>query len=435
MKIGIVGAGIIGLSCGYFLSKRGWEVTIFEKELESGGLAASFKLGNTWLDRYYHHLFTADRDAIELINELGLQDRLTWMEARMGLYYNHKIYPFGIPSDLLRFTPFTLTDKIRFAITTLYLQKFADWRRLQIVPVHEWVKRYAGERVYNIVWEPLLRIKFGDTHDRISTAWFCFRIRLRGSTRLKKFEHERLGYLNGSFGYMIAELENRITNAGSRIYHGTSVHRIRGSSPTHKPSLVTDKGEFNFDKIIVTTALPQFLEIAPELSLGYKSSLSRIRYRAIACLVLELDRSLSPFYWLNIADANIPFGGVMEHTRLVGSGYYGGSNIVYLSNYLSPSDKEYNMSRAELIDEYEESIRKVFPRFKASWINSAFLFRNDFAQPIVEVGYQKYIPDFKTPIPGVFLGTMAQIYPEDRGINSSIRLSKAICDRILEGGI
>lgn len=426
MKIGIVGTGIIGLCCGYFLSKQGHEVTLFGKDPQAGGMAGGFKLGDTWLDKYYHHLFAGDKHAVGLIDEIGLSKKLSWNRSQMGLYYNGVTYPFSIPSDLLSFKPLSLKDKLRFGLTTLYLQKYADWKKLQDVPVAVWLKKYAGERAYRIIWEPLLRIKFGANHDKVSAAWFCYRLRLRGNTRTSRCGYEELGYLDGSFQSLITELENKISFYGSRIYHSNEIIKIERSSDSLCMSVFTEDNNFKFDKVVVTTAIPQFLEIANNMPEKYLSSLRSIEYRAIACLILELDRSLSEFYWLNIADTNIPFGGVLEHTRLISPKHYDGSHIVYLSNYLSKTDKEYGLNRAELISEYENSIQSVFPGFDPRCIKSAFLFRDIFAQPIVEVGYQNNIPKFNTPVDGLYLATMAQIYPEDRGLNSSIKLAKDI---------
>ena len=45
----------------------------------------------------------------------------------------------------------------------------------------------------------------------------------------------------------------------------------------------------------------------------------------------------------------------------------------------------------------------------------------EWAQPLVVVGYGKLIPGYETPLAGVYLATMAQVYPEDRGTNYAIR--------------
>ena len=44
-----------------------------------------------------------------------------------------------------------------------------------------------------------------------------------------------------------------------------------------------------------------------------------------------------------------------------------------------------------------------------------------YSQPIVGKHYGSLIPDWETPMENVYLASMAQIYPEDRGTNYAIR--------------
>ena len=57
MKIAIVGAGFTGLSLAYYLSKEGRRVDIFEKSSHLGGLASGIKIGEVYIDKFYHHIF------------------------------------------------------------------------------------------------------------------------------------------------------------------------------------------------------------------------------------------------------------------------------------------------------------------------------------------------------------------------------------------
>jgi protoporphyrinogen oxidase len=115
-KVVIVGAGFTGLAAGYELAKRNLRPTILEAEPEPGGLAGTFEVGNTRLERFYHHWFTNDRFLMELAAELGLADFLIFRHARTGLYYGDKmvrkagraptpIYPYRIAHTSTRIWP------------------------------------------------------------------------------------------------------------------------------------------------------------------------------------------------------------------------------------------------------------------------------------------------------------------------------------------
>ena len=132
----------------------------------------------------------------------------------MGLYYENKIHPFGTPGELLRFGHLSTFDKLRFGATVLFLKNYNNWKKLEKVTASEWMRKYAGENVCKVIWEPLLIAKFGKNYEKISMAWLWGKIKLRGSSRSKGGKKEKLGYLMGSFGLVIDELEKEIIKKG-----------------------------------------------------------------------------------------------------------------------------------------------------------------------------------------------------------------------------
>ena len=73
----------------------------------------------------------------------------------------------------------------------------------------------------------------------------------------------------------------------------------------------------------------------------------------------------------------------------------------------------------------------MFPDMKRSWILEFKVWREEYAQPIMEKHYSKFIPDSKTPFKNARIATMAQIYPEDRGTNYAIRDGQKVADDLL----
>ncbi|MDQ3427658.1 MAG: FAD-dependent oxidoreductase, partial [Gemmatimonadota bacterium] len=51
----VIGAGFAGLSAAWELTRRGVGVTVLEADGEIGGLAGSFPVGGTRLEKFYHH--------------------------------------------------------------------------------------------------------------------------------------------------------------------------------------------------------------------------------------------------------------------------------------------------------------------------------------------------------------------------------------------
>ncbi|HUK37756.1 MAG TPA: FAD-dependent oxidoreductase, partial [Methanomicrobiales archaeon] len=69
------------------------EVTVLERDLSPGGCLSSYRLGDTWVERFYHHCFAGDSHLLSLLDEVGLSDRLEWLKGTTGSFAGGKIYP------------------------------------------------------------------------------------------------------------------------------------------------------------------------------------------------------------------------------------------------------------------------------------------------------------------------------------------------------
>ncbi|MDP2727256.1 MAG: NAD(P)/FAD-dependent oxidoreductase [Dehalococcoidia bacterium] len=433
MKTAVIGGGIAGLTAALRLAQAGQRVTIFEKEPELGGQAATFPVGGARLERFYHHLFRSDREILALIDELGLGASLRWLPSRVGFFNGGRIYPFATPLDLLRFRPIPLLDRLRLGLVGVYLQRYKDWRRLEGVTARDWITRYAGRRNYRVVWGPLLRAKFGDSHQEVGMVWFWGKIYLRFASRGQGGWRESLAYMEGSFGVLIETLAREIRRLGGEIHTNCVVSRVtvEGGRTTG----VEAGGQARpFDAVLATVPSPVFLALAPELPSDYARQVGSIRYQAALCLVLELSHPFSDIYWLNISDPTIPFVGLIEQTNFVPPEWYAGKHLLYITNYLSSSDPFFRLDPQEVLASYLPHLQRIQPAFQKERIERLHIFREEGAQPIVTTHYSRLIPDHRTPILGLYLANTTQIYPEDRGMNYSVRLGERVSGLIVEDG-
>jgi protoporphyrinogen oxidase len=143
-------------------------------------------------------------------------------------------------------------------------------------------------------------------------------------------------------------------------------------------------------------------------------------------MVLQLRQPLSRIYWLNVSDAQVPFVAAIEHTNLISPETYGGKRLLYLSNYLAHDDPLLDASKDELLAKYTLGLRRINTGFGPDWVEDCWLFRDDAGQPVVSCGYGQTIPPHRTPVHGLYLANTTQIYPEDRGMNYSVRLGQRI---------
>lgn len=430
-EIAVVGAGLAGLTASLRLCERGYRVRLFERYPRPGGLARSLEVGGEPLEAFYHHLFTSDEAIIALAEELEIGQLLEWLPSRMGIWTDGRLWDFGTPTSLLRFGPLTIVDKIRFVLATLYLQKTADASQFDQVTAIDWIRRHQGERVWDVVWGPLFHQKFADRAEQVAMVWLWGKMRLRGTSRSKSGMGERLGYMRGSFARLVEALEAKIDRHGGEFQLSDPVQKIERSHGGF--DLVTRKSSYHADLVLVAAPVPDHLQIAGHLlDPDERTALEQLQATSAICTVLEMDRSLTPYYWLNIADPEMPFGGLIEHTNYIPRERYGGRHILYISNYLFPDHPLYREPKSKVVESYLPALARINSDFDSSWILASHHYRADYAQPVVTQGYGDNLPSMRTSVKDLYLCCMAQIYPEDRGMNYAVAYGDKAAGVILE---
>ena len=436
MKVGVIGGGAAGLTAAFELVKRGHQAHVYERAPFLGGQASTFDVGGGRLERGYHHLFMSDTHMVDLIHELGLGHKLAWIESKVGFYHGGKIWKFASPVDLLKFTPLSLFDRLRLGLVTLYLQKTKKGLKFEGTTAAEWLQKRVGKRAYEVVWEPMLRGKFGEHYNEISMTWLWGKIYLRVASRGKPWDREKLGYPLGSFGEVFDTLGERIPQLGGEVHISAGVRKVAVEDDRAvglEVELPDREAELrSYDAVIATTPSYVFTRLVSPLPEEYAKNLTNVTYLAAVLIVLVLNRPLSQMYWLNIADRTMPFVGIIEQTNFVDPSLYGGKHIAYFSNYPSTQNPLYQMSGEELLEKFLPHLQKINPSFDPSWIEEYYHHRVDAAQPIIGVNYSQRIPDLRTPIKSLYLANTTQIYPEDRGTNYSVRLGKEVVDMVLK---
>jgi len=427
----VIGGGFAGLSCAYDLARAGEAVTVLEAEPTVGGLAGAFETDGERLDRFYHHWFINDREVMTLIDELGMSEQVVTNPTNTGVFYANKIFKLSSPKDLLTFTALPFLDRIRLGLLTLRARRIDDWMELEGVLASDWLRCLGGDTVYRVVWEPLLKGKFGPYADSVSAVWFWNKLKLRGGSRGKGGE-EQLAYMKGSFARLAETLAGTIKASGGTVRTNSTVTHI---APIEDGGWRCEGpwGVLEGDRVVATTALPLVADMvegwAPS---DYLERLRAIDYLANVCLILRLDRSLSSTYWLNVNDTSFPYVGVIEHTNFETADNYGGDHVVYLSKYLPHTDELYLMDDAAVLEFSIPHLQRMFPEFDRGWIRAFHVWRARWSQPVVERHYSKMIPPADGPAPGFHLCSMAQIYPEDRGTNYAIREGRHMARTLLE---
>tara|TARA_Y100000739_G_scaffold64276_1_gene53326 strand:- start:2945 stop:4273 length:1329 start_codon:yes stop_codon:yes gene_type:complete len=434
MKICIIGAGITGLTTGYKLSKLGHEVEIFESASFSGGQASTINFENFEIEKAYHHLFVTDKAILELYKELDLEDELQWYKSKVATFAEKKIWSTTSPIDLLKLPIIPLKDRINLALISLRLKLIKNWKKLESISAYQWLSKHVSDRTFEIIFEPLLRGKFGRYYKDICMPWFWAKIQTRVSSRNKKFD-EILCYPKNSFSLLIKKLENEIQNQGGSIKHNHLITSI--NTQDNKVSSVNyisdnkSKHIENFDAV-VSTAPYSILSRLITLDKSITEKMNKVQYMSAVVMILILKNPISNYYWLSIADKEFPFLGIIEHTNLLPKEKYNNNNIVYITNYVEEDNELLDMNYEEVIEKYTPFIKSINNTFSKDEIIDYKFNKINYAQPIIPINYSSYRIPIKLPVFGLYSANTAQIYPEDRGTNYSVDLGQKVTNIILE---
>jgi protoporphyrinogen oxidase/SAM-dependent methyltransferase len=425
----VIGGGIGGLSTARVLARRGHRVTVLESAPNVGGLAVGFDLGGVPLERYYHYVLPQERHILDLIEELGLGDKLGWFRGSIGVLTEGRVWPFTSPADLLRFAPLSMVDRVRAGIGALRLGRVREWEALDTVLARDWLTGLTSPAVTKVVWDPLLRAKFGPVAGQVPAAWMWGRLDQRRQARAGA--GERIGYLRGGFGQMFEALADDLRSMGVDL---------RVSSPARAITMDGDRvtgvesatGSVDADVVVFAGTLPQLLPLMPRER--WDERWAAARGLGALCVVLELSRPLTNEYWTNVVDPEVPFGGIIEHTNLVPPSWYGGRHVVYLSRYFTADEDVAAADADEEAGRWVKVLESLFPDFSADDVGAVHAFRTPYAAPLVTSPYLPQVAPIATGIEGLFLNTTAQIYPQDRGMNEGIRQAEIVAGVVTGDG-
>ncbi len=433
MTIGIVGGGIMGISLGYYLSRAGEQVEIFEASPVLGGLAGPLTLGDgTDVDRFYHAILSSDSHLLGLFNELGISDQFRARETRMGFYYRGKVYSMNNIVEFLRFPPLGWIDRFRLGLTVLYAQLVNDWKALERISVEKWLLRLSGRTTFQNIWRPMLRAKFDGGFENTPATYIWSRLVRMKSTRKGANQKEMAGHLIGGYVTLMKAMAAQIEKAGGKIHLRQPVQEVVIENGNARGLKINGETRL-FDVVVVTAQSPVFRRLIPTAPAEYQAFLGKTDYLGIVCPLMVLDRPLTGYWTLNITDDSIPFTGVIETTAYIDPQYVGGYHLVYLPKYTAPGSEWQSKSDDDIREVWLSNLEKMFPDFDRKQVRYFLVHREKYVEPLHRVNETDLIPEIKTPVSHLFLATTAQIYPALTNGESVARHAQKAAELVLAG--
>ena len=413
-RIAVLGAGPMGLAVAYELVRHGHRPVVFEADDRVGGMTATFDFGGLEIERYYHFHCTSDHAFLQVLEELGIADRMRWTETKMGYYYQGRMHPWGNPMALLRFPGLGWVAKFRYGLHAFLCTKRNDWKPLDTLDAATWIKRWVGAQAWEVMWKRLFDYKFYDYSNNLSAAWIWSRIRRIGRSRYSIFR-EKLGALEGGSATLLTALAAYVTNHGGEIRLRTPIERVVMDSHQVR-GVQTSAGFEAFDKVISTVPLPYVPKIMPDLPSALLDAYRSVHNIAVVCVIVKLAKPLSENFWVNTNDPAMDIPGLVEYTNLRALGQH----IVYVPFYMPGEHPKYAEPNEAYLDKVRRYLKQINPALQDSDFLNMRASRYRHAQPICEPGFLERLPPMRLPVQGLCVADTSYYYPEDRGISESI---------------
>jgi protoporphyrinogen/coproporphyrinogen III oxidase len=257
-SVGIVGGGITGLACAYYLERAGIESVVFDPT--PGGLMGTVRIEGCILETGPESWLASKPWAEQLVRELGMGDELTGSnDARRRTYVLRDGRFVTLPEGLQLVVPTRLIPLLKTELFTwstkfrMGTEVFRNPRTLPDRSVSEFVADHFGREAVDYLAEPLLAGVYGGSPDYLSAV----------SVLPKFVEHEQ------RFGsVVVGALREKKKPSGDPVFKslrngmGSLIDALRAKAtvipaavesiqPTHPWSLFAAGEWHDFDQIVL----------------------------------------------------------------------------------------------------------------------------------------------------------------------------------------
>jgi len=428
----IVGGGMMGLGLAMKLARAGQRVTVCEAADRLGGLTSAWTVGDVQWDRFYHVTLLSDTALRKLLDEIGLEHEIRWVETKTGFYSGGKFHSMSNSWEFLRFPVLNLYQKFRLGSTIFFGSRIKDWRKLEQISVEKWLRRWSGNSTFEKIWRPLLQAKLGDAWKRVSAGFIWSYIARMYKARQTGLKKEMFGYVPGGYARVLQTLSEQLESLGVTFRLSSRVDTASDDGAGNVDVGFQDGSQEKFDRVVFTTPAGAIASAVPGLNEDERQRLEQVEYLGVICASLLLKKPLSKYYVTNITDDWVPLTGVIEMTTIVDPAELNGHSLVYLPLYVLATDNQ-------AFGEADESIRKrlvetldrMYPDFDKSDIVGFGVARARQVMALPTINFSQRLPPVQTSVPGVFIVHSGQIVKGNLNVNETLELADELYEKWL----
>lgn len=313
-KIAIIGAGPAGLTAGYQLIKKNFDVDIYEAKSFPGGMSASIDLWGNKVDLGPHRFFSSDINVNKFWLEI-IENDYQMVSRKTRIYYQKKFfnYPLKPLNALSKLGIFTSMQCL-----TSYLKTFFN-KKKNIINFEDWVTLKFGKKLFEIFFKDYSEKLWGIPCTKLSADFAAQRIKkfslgeaIKAVFSKNKKKHKTLvdefAYPNHGTGFFYEKLATKFTQMGGKIFYNTKIEKIVHTE--NQIELYLDNKKENFNYLISSMPIHNLVEnLQPNTEV--RNSLSQLQFRNTLLVYVKVDKkNLFDDQWLYINSKDIRSGRV-----------------------------------------------------------------------------------------------------------------------------
>jgi protoporphyrinogen oxidase len=422
-RVGIVGGGVLGTVLALRLQQAGAQVTLLERGATLGGLAGAFDFDGHRIDRFYHVIVPSDERMLGLVDELGLQDELSFSPVGVGFFIDGKMHPFNGLGDFARFPPLSPLGRVRLAWFVAQCQLRKGYGALENMPLERWLRRHCGSKVVDRIWRPLLDSRFDSQHAELPATYLWARTNRMRSARTSQGSGETMGCLRGGHERLIEAAAARAAELGVDVRVGAGVEGLVMENGA-VAGVVVDGQPERFDLTLATLQPPALARLLPAELTGLLEAYPQ-RYLGVVCLILKLRRSLLPYYSVNICDPT-PMTTVVETSHVVGTDHTDGLHLAYLPKYCEASSETFGADDRTIYERFTGMLRKLVPDFSEEDVVDWTVQRAPLVEPVHARDHAPRTAPIWPGVEGLGLASASQVYPRLLNGDSIVGLAEQV---------
>jgi protoporphyrinogen oxidase len=333
VDVAIIGAGPAGLTAAYLLTKKGYSVSIIEKdERYVGGISRTVEVDGYRFDIGGHRFFSKSKEVVDLWNEILPNDFI--QRPRMSrIYYEGKFYSY----PLRAFEALFNLGIIRSTLCMASYLKAKAFPNTKVRSFEDWTVNQFGHKLYSIFFKTYTEKVWGMPCDEMSADWAAQRIKglslgaavidglkrslginrkpndgMETKTLLETFRYPRLGP-----GMMWEAARDAVLAKGSNVLMGHSFKQLAQDTNGNwrLSATKTDGSEAVIQAKHVISSAPM-RELSARIHPLPATTLqaSNLKYRDYLTVVLMIKSDdLFPDNWIYIHDSKVQVGRVQNY--------------------------------------------------------------------------------------------------------------------------